>query len=162
MQNRKIKVGWFSFTCCEDSLIVFTEILNHKFFDWKKLVEFRHFRILKTDNDMTDLDLAFIEGAISSGKQADQLKEIRANSKKLVAIGSCAVTGQPSSKRNDFPKEILDKYKDVFEKFKYAEKVQKVSEIVTVDDSLSGCPMNEAEFIEKFEGYIAEFNKQNN
>ncbi|MEI6887132.1 MAG: hypothetical protein WCK31_02745 [bacterium] len=161
MQNRKLKVGWFSFTCCEDSLILFTEILNTKFFDWKQKIEFSHFRILKTKNDMHNLDIAFVEGAISSSKQADELLKVRINSTKLVAIGSCAVTGQPSNKRNEFPEEILNKYKDTFEKFKYSDKVKKVSDVVNVDDSLSGCPMNEAEFITKFEGYIKEFNNQN-
>jgi hypothetical protein len=29
-QHKRLVVGWFSFTCCEDSTILFTELLN----DW--------------------------------------------------------------------------------------------------------------------------------
>jgi hypothetical protein len=43
--NKKLVIGWFSFTCCEDSSIVLTEILNTKFFEWKKNIEFRYMRI---------------------------------------------------------------------------------------------------------------------
>jgi len=32
---KKLKIGWFSFTCCEDSTIMFTEMLNDHFFAWK-------------------------------------------------------------------------------------------------------------------------------
>ncbi|MEI7604180.1 MAG: hypothetical protein WCJ19_04115 [bacterium] len=157
MSDKKLKVGWFSFTCCEDSTILFTELLNDHFFEWKKVVEFRHFKVLKTDNKMDDLDIAFVEGAISSESQAEELKKIRENCIKLVAIGSCAVTGRPSGNRNDFSKDVLDKYKDVFEKFKYSEKVMKLDELVHVDDKLPGCPMNGQMFITKLNEYLKEF-----
>ena len=31
----KLVVGWFSFTCCEDSTILFTELLNDHLDEWK-------------------------------------------------------------------------------------------------------------------------------
>jgi hypothetical protein len=40
-QHKRLVVGWFSFTCCEDSTILFTELLNDHFDDWKKVIEFR-------------------------------------------------------------------------------------------------------------------------
>ena len=43
----KIKIGWFSFSCCEDNVIVFTELLNDHWQEWKKLFDFRHVRVLK-------------------------------------------------------------------------------------------------------------------
>jgi hypothetical protein len=36
----RLVVGWFSFTCCEDSTILFTELLNDHLEEWKKVVEF--------------------------------------------------------------------------------------------------------------------------
>ena len=80
-QKKKLVVGWFSFTCCEDSTILLTELLNDNLDAWKKLVEFRYMRALKTKNDMTNLDVAFIEGAASSQKQEEEMRKIRANAK---------------------------------------------------------------------------------
>lgn len=157
MSDKKLKIGWFSFTCCEDSTIVMTELLNDHYFDWMKLVEFKHAKVLRSKNDMTDLDVAFVEGAISSDEQLSELNEIRKNSKKLIAIGSCANTGRPSANRNDLPPEILEKYNEIFEKFNYGEKVRKLEDVVKVDGGLSGCPMNPDKFVELMGELLVEF-----
>ena len=93
MEQKKLVIGWFSFTCCEDSTIVLTELLNDHLDEWKKVIEFKHMRVLKTKNDMSNLDVAFIEGAASSEKQEEEMKKIRENAKYVVAIGACACTG---------------------------------------------------------------------
>ena len=59
-EKKKLVVGWFSFTCSEDSTILFTELLNDHFNEWKTLVEFRHLKALKTNNSIEGLDLAFV------------------------------------------------------------------------------------------------------
>ena len=159
--DKKIRIGWFSFTCSEDSLIVFTELLNKYYFQWEKVIEFAHAKILKSKNDMTNLDIAFIEGAISSDDQAEKLKKIRENAKKLVAVGSCAVTGMPSGARNDFSPEVLKKFEKQFNTFQYSKKVKKISDVVKVDDSIPGCPMNGEEFTKKLNRYLEEFKSQN-
>src|ERR671912_21099 len=38
-QHERLVVGWFSFTCCEDSTILLTELLNDHFDEWKKVNE---------------------------------------------------------------------------------------------------------------------------
>jgi len=88
---KKLRIGWFSFTCCEDSTIILTELLNDHFFEWRDLLDIRYAKVLKGKNVLDSLDVAFVEGAISSQNQAEKLKKIRAVCRKLVAIGSCAV-----------------------------------------------------------------------
>jgi len=107
-KKKKMAIGWFSFTCCEDSTILFTELLNDHFDEWKKVVDFQHVRALKTNNKLENLDVAFIEGAVSSPTQEEEVKKIRDNSKYVVAIGSCACTGMPSASRNDFGEEQIN------------------------------------------------------
>ena len=51
-RREKLVVGWFSFTCCEDSTILLTELLNDHLDEWKKVVEFRHMKALKTKNSL--------------------------------------------------------------------------------------------------------------
>ena len=76
IQNKKLAIGWFTFTCSEDSTILFTELLNKHFDEWKKLIDFKHIKSLKTKNDLNGIDVAFIEGAISSPTQEKEVKKI--------------------------------------------------------------------------------------
>ena len=61
-KQKKLRVGWFTFTCCEDSTIVFTEVLNDHWQEWRRLIDFRHARVLQTKNVLDELDVAFVEG----------------------------------------------------------------------------------------------------
>ncbi len=154
--SQKIKIGWFSFTCCEDSTILFTELLNRYYQDWLPKIEFVHARILKKDksDEILPMDIAFVEGAISSDEQEEKLKKIREKAKILVAIGSCAVLGSPANQRNFFNQRQMEEIKSILEKFKYKEKVLKVADIVKVDYTVTGCPMDEKAFLTIFEKLI--------
>lgn len=144
----KLIAGWFTFTCCEDSTIVFTELLNTHWQEWTKLIDFKYAKTLRRSAGIGPMDLAFVEGAISSQEQTDKLKKIRELAKTLVAIGSCAVTGQPSAQRNQFTAEQLETIKPILDRFSYNDKVQRLDEIVKVDYSVPGCPMDETKFVE--------------
>lgn len=153
----KLNVGWFSFTCCEDSTIVFIELMNERYFEWKKLINFKYFRTLKSDNSLNDLDIAFVEGAISNKKEEESLKNIRENCKKLVAIGSCACTGSPANQRNFFDQVTKNEIQFILDRFDNREFVSPLSDIVKVDDYISGCPMDEKLFLTKLNQYLKEF-----
>jgi sulfhydrogenase subunit delta len=158
-KKTKMVVGWFSFTCCEDSTILFTELLNDHLDDWKKLVEFRHVKALKTKNSLEGLDVAFVEGAISSDKQAAEAQKIRDNAKYIVAIGSCACTGLPSASRNAFtPADITERINWYLTNFDYSAKVRKLDEVIKVDDMVPGCPMNVQTFLDVLTKYLKIFN----
>ena len=45
---KKLRVGWFSFSCCEDSTIIFTELLNDHWQEWKDKIEFVDALVLDT------------------------------------------------------------------------------------------------------------------
>jgi sulfhydrogenase subunit delta len=159
-EKKKLAVGWFSFTCCEDSTILLTELLNDNLDEWKKLVDFKHMKVLKSKNDMSNLDVAFIEGAASSEKQEEEMKKIRANAKYVVAIGSCAVTGLPSATRNQFTDEDIalnEKIQWYLKTFNYGQKVKKLEEVIKVDDMVPGCPMNVQIFKAALDKYLKLF-----
>ncbi|MEK7127897.1 MAG: hypothetical protein AAB838_04225 [Patescibacteria group bacterium] len=154
-QKKKLVIGWFSFTCCEDSTILLTEMLNDHLVEWKKIVEFRYFKALRYKNFIENLDVAFVEGAISSPKQEAEVKKIRDNAKYVVAIGACACTGTPSSSRNEFiDDELNDKIRWYLSNFDYSPKVRKLEDVIKVDDKVPGCPMNPNTFIEILNKYI--------
>jgi len=155
--KKKLRIGWFTFSCCEDSTVLFTELLNDHWQEWIPLLDIRHAKVLQTKNVLDELDVAFVEGAIASEEKEQELKKIRAKSKLLVAIGSCAVTGLPSAQRNEFPKELQGEIKFLLDKFNYGEKVKRLDEVVKVDMKVPGCPMNEKKFLEVMDLALKQF-----
>jgi coenzyme F420-reducing hydrogenase gamma subunit len=155
--QKKLRIGWFTFSCCEDSTIVFTELMNERWQDWKKLLDIRHARVLQTNNVLDELDVAFVEGALNSQHHVDKVKEIRAKSKKLVAIGACACTGLPSTQRNTFTKEQTEAIQPLLDKFNFLPRGQKLAEVVKVDVEIGGCPMDEKKFLAALDSLLKEF-----
>lgn len=154
---KKLRVGWFTFSCCEDSTIIFTELLNDHYREWMKLIEFKACLPLQKRENISDLDVSFVEGAIASREQENKLKKIRAESKKLVAIGACAIVGLPSGQRNNFDPKTMEEINPILTRFNYNDKVKKLSEVVTVDDLVPGCPMDENNFLQIIDKYLKEF-----
>lgn len=155
---KKLKLGWFSFSCCEDSTIIFTELLNDYYKTWKDKIEFLSILVLQKRSQINNLDVAFVEGAITSDEQENKLRQIRKESQKLVAVGSCACIGMPSAQRNFFNEEEKKEIENLLIRFKHNNKVKKLSEIVVVDDEVPGCPMNEKIFLDIINKYLKEFN----
>ena len=147
MEANKIKIGWFSFSCCEDNTIVMTEVMNDHWQEWKKIFDFRHVRVLKSKNIYDEFDIAFIEGAIASDEQETQLKDIRSRSKKLVAVGACAVVGLPAGQRNSFTEEQNASIQFLVDRFKALPKVLRVKDVVEVDAEIPGCPRDPNTFL---------------
>jgi len=98
-----------------------------------------------------DVDVALVEGAVSSDEDFEKIHRIRARTKILVAMGDCAVTGNVPSMRNAFsveqvfqrgyfetatlnaqvPTEVVPRLLPI---------VRPIHEIVPVDVFLQGCP----------------------
>jgi coenzyme F420-reducing hydrogenase gamma subunit len=155
--KKKLKIGWFSFTCCEDSTMVWIEMMNDNYFKWKDLLDIRHARVLRRVNKLENIDVAFVEGAITTETDAKKLREIRQNSKKLVVIGSCAVNGMPSAQRNMFDDAMKKEIAFLIKRFNQTEKVRIPKDIVVVDDEVPGCPMEEDVFLKVLDKYLKEF-----
>ena len=154
--KEKIKIGWFSFSCCEDNTIVMTEVMNDHWQEWKKIFDFRHVRIFQSKNTFDEFDIAFIEGAAASQEHEDRMKAIRNISKKVVAVGSCAVLGLPANQRNTFTPEQKANIDFLIKKFNALPEVKRVSDIIKVDMEIPGCPLSPEVFLEKVNALVAE------
>ena len=152
----KIKIGWFVFSCSEDNTIMFTELMNDHWQEWKQLFDFRHVKVLKKNNIYDAFDVAFVEGAIASPEHEEKLKDIRKRSTKLVAVGACAVTGLPASQRNTFTPEQKEAIQFLVDRFGALPEVKKVSDVVAVDASVPGCPMNTDMFLKAVNALVVE------
>ena len=150
----RLKVGIFSFTCCEGCVIVFLEVLNKKYDEYMKKMKIENFRQLKKVKKIANLDLALVEGAISTESEIKKLKEIRKKSKKLIAFGSGAIDGYPSNQRNKFTGKKKLAVQPLIAKFNQIAKISPLKEFVKVDDNIPGCPVDEDVLIEKMDLYL--------
>ena len=113
----KKKVGLFSFTCCEGCIIVFIEALNTKYDEWTSKMNITNFRALKKVQPITKMDLAIVEGAITTPHEIEKLEKIRQKTSKLIAFGSGACNGYPSNQRNNFSQKLKQEIQPLIEKF---------------------------------------------
>ena len=158
--TKKLSIGWFSFSCCEDNTIVMTEVMNDHWQEWKELFDFRHARVLKSNNIMDNFDIAFIEGALASPEHVEKVKDIRSRSKKLVAVGSCAIVGLPAGQRNSFTPEQKASIDYLLTRFGALPDVKKVSDAVKVDVEIPGCPMDPKAFLDKVNALVKELKEK--
>ncbi len=97
------------------------------------------------------VDVALVEGAVSSDEDLHKIKLIREHTKILVALGDCAVAGNVPSMRNPFSvKDIMDRAYienvDVQPQWpdqivpKLLPYVRPIHEVVNVDVFVQGCP----------------------
>lgn len=154
LENKMKKVGFFSFTCCEGCTISFIEVLNKKFKEYSEKMEIKYLRALKKCSEISEMDIAFVEGAVSTKEEIIKLKEIRKNAAKVIALGSGAINGWPSNLRNNFNKEKMKKIKQIIKKQKQLKKIKPIKEIIKIDGEIPGCPVEEKLFIKKMEEYL--------
>jgi sulfhydrogenase subunit delta len=152
--NLKTRVGVFSFTCCEGCSISFIETFNSKFNDYMKKIKIVNFRALKKEDKIHNMDLAFVEGAISTESEIKKLKEIRRKTKKLVALGSGAANGYPSNQRNKFSDDKKRAIHPLLVRFRQNSTIEPLKTYVKVDDEINGCPVEESAIISKMEEYL--------
>jgi coenzyme F420-reducing hydrogenase gamma subunit len=151
---KKKRVGIFSLTCDEGCSIYLTEIFNQKLIPWLEKMELVYFLAIKDHVEIEDLDIALVEGVVTSERDVKLIEKIRANTKILIAMGTCAMTALPSGQRNNFNINQLKEIESHLEKYHFLPKALPLEEVVKVDDEISGCPIDEGKFIETFEKYI--------
>lgn len=150
----KKRVGIFSLTCDEGCSVYLTEIFNKKLLGWLEKMELVYFLALKDHTEAENLDIALVEGVVTSEKDLRVIKKIREKAKILIAMGTCAMTALPSGQRNNFNINQLKEIEPHLEKYKFLPKALALKEAVKVDDEISGCPIDEAGFIKVFEKYL--------
>ncbi len=145
--KKKIKIGWFVFSCSGDNTIIMVETMNEYWQKWRKTYDFKYARVFRNNNILKDIDIAFVEGAIASERHKARLELIRKESKKLVAVGSCAITGLPAGQRNSFSLEQQETIDFLLKRFAALPRVLRVSDVVKVDEIIPGCPMKSEDFV---------------
>ncbi len=138
----KLKIASFDFTCCEGCQL---QLANREstLIDFLELLDIRNFRELSSEQ-FDDYDIALIEGSISRQDEVARLQAIRRQAKTLIAFGTCACFGGVNSLKNKFP--LNESVAEVYPGMQVETMpVRKISDVVKVDFSIPGCPVNKEE-----------------
>lgn len=122
-QNKKPKIAIISLTCREDYESVALG-LGERFLELTEYIDIVEFRMSKNDPPKIEsYDICFVEGLAVTKKDLNILKKMRKASKMLIVLG------------RDKPKEIK---KPV---------AIPIADIVKIDFTIPGCPINAEEFL---------------
>jgi NAD-reducing hydrogenase small subunit len=114
-----------------------------------------------------NVDVVLVEGAVANVDHLEMMRRVRKNTKYIVSLGDCAITGNVTAMRNPLgdPVNVLDRaYRlgaDVHPQIPQEDgivprllpRVSPVHEVVPVDLFLSGCPPP-APRIREFLGHV--------
>jgi len=156
MAKKKVKIGFFSLSCCEGCELAVLD-LEEKLLQSFKEIEILESRLLLEKIKASKLDLAFVEGSVVSSHDLDKLQYIREKTGFLVALGACATIAGIPGIRNALPSGIQERLAEKAIK-PIRQKAYPLSAFVKVDYLLQGCSINEQEFLDFLveEEYIQE------
>jgi coenzyme F420-reducing hydrogenase gamma subunit len=101
-------------------------------------------------------DLSLVEGSITTPHDAARIQDVRHRSKKLVTIGACATAGGIQALRNFA--DVREYASIVYAHPDYIETLATstaISDHISVDFELRGCPINKAQLVDVVSAFIA-------
>ena len=100
-------------------------------------------------------DLSLVEGSITTPHDAERIREVRAQSRRLVTIGACATSGGIQALRNF---GNVDEFRRiVYARPEYIETLARstaIADHVPVDFELRGCPINKRQLLEVIAAFL--------
>ncbi|MDD2789486.1 MAG: hypothetical protein PHU40_02350 [Sulfurimonas sp.] len=127
--------------------------MDEKLIEIAEYVDVVYSPYVDTKEFPSDVDLTIVEGALSTDHDIKMIKKIRANSKYILGLGDCAITGNISAMKNLFGSEaVLQRsYGELADTNasgvypskivpKLLDKVLPLHEVIKVDYFLPGCP----------------------
>lgn len=149
MKKEKAKIGIFELTGCAGCALLILDC-EKEIIDIFTAADIQSFAMAKSDNIDGHMDIALVEGSVSTEKDKEELKDVRKNADILVAIGLCASCGGIQS-RFESNSKWRDHYKAVFgqQKMSHTPAVdsQAIDAFVKVDFYLPGCPIGKEQFL---------------
>ena len=141
--SEKPKVAIHKFASCSGCQLAFVN-MGEDLIELTQLVELVHMaEVGSIVPEDTPVDIAFIEGSITTPHDVERLHKIRANSRFLITIGACATSGGIQALRNNA--DSGEWMRSVYAKPEFIESLATSAAIanhVKVDFELWGCPVS--------------------
>jgi sulfhydrogenase subunit delta len=144
----QLKIGIYALTSCYGCQLKLATV--SRILDIASSIDVRSFYMLTSDSSMKEkVDIAVVEGSVSTEKDLRELQNIRQNVSILLAIGACAINGGVQS-WVEGEKTYEELHKSVYgeESIDYPGlQAQPIKNFVKVDYYLPGCPPEEGEIM---------------
>lgn len=144
----KPKLAVIKFTSCDGCQLSLLDA-EDALLDVADAVEIAYFVEARDRRLPGPYDVTLVEGSITMPEHIEQIREVREQSRFLIAIGACATAGGIQALRNwrhvdDFVRLVYahPEYIDTLETS------QPISDYVQVDFELRGCPINKYQLLE--------------
>ncbi|MBA4502408.1 NADH-quinone oxidoreductase subunit B family protein [Marinobacterium marinum] len=142
------RVAVHKFSSCDGCQLAFLN-LGETLLQLNEQVDILHFLEAGMNDASADVDIAFVEGSLSTPDELTRIRQVRANSRYLVSIGACATSGGLQALRN------LDGNHDEWRDAIYArpefirtlKEVRPIAAEVRVDLELWGCPVSSTQIL---------------
>jgi sulfhydrogenase subunit delta len=156
MNQKKLKIGIYELTgCAGDALLILD--CEKELLDIFNAVDIQSFLMAKSDNIDGELDVALVEGSVTTEKEIEELKDIRKRAKLVVAMGLCASVGGIQARFLD-EKDWDDNYKRVYNDTEMihvrAVSSKPIDAYIEVDYYLPGCPIGKEQFLNFFTRFV--------
>lgn len=130
---------------CEDELLTVASTLR-----------VAHFTELSRTSVAGPYDLSLVEGSITTSADAVRIREIRAATRVLVAMGACATTGGIQALRNfaaagEYP-PVVYAHPEYIDSLDHS---TPITDHVPVDYELHGCPVDRRQLLEVIAAFLA-------
>lgn len=152
----KPKVAIFKLTSCSGCQQVILNCEN-ELLDIVGAVELAHFVEARRQNQPGPYDIGIVEGSVSTPEEVKRIKEIRAECKVLMALGTCAVFGGVQALRNwwslDQIKRTVYEHPEAVEALAWSTGIDLY---VPVDARLPGCAPDKEQLLDCLVGLLAD------
>lgn len=147
MNRPKPKIAIHKFSSCDGCQLAFLD-LGEDLLALTGQVDIRHFAEAGILGEDEAVDIAFIEGSISTSEDERRIRRIRERSRLLVTIGACATAGGLQALRNlANAKEWLAAVYANPEYISSLDRALPIRALVPVDFELWGCPVDSRQIV---------------
>jgi coenzyme F420-reducing hydrogenase gamma subunit len=154
-ERRKPKLAVWKFASCDGCQLSILD-LEDELLDIAGAIDIAYFMEATRATMEGPYDLSLVEGSVTTAHDAERIKEVRRQSKFLVTIGACATAGGIQALRNF--KDVNDFISAVYAHPDYINTLATstpISDHVTVDFELHGCPVNKHQLLEVMSAFLA-------
>ncbi len=143
----KPKVAVYKFSSCDGCQLALLN-LGEDLVALSQLVDIVHFAEAGPVDEEQQVDIALVEGSISTPQDVERIAGIRERSKYLISMGACATSGGLQALRNitDSAAWVGSIYPRP-EHLSVLDRSSPISEQVKVDLELWGCPVNSGQVV---------------
>ena len=139
--GRRARIAVHKFSSCDGCQLAFLN-LGEQLLELTEVVELSHFAEAGPLAPDAEVDIAFVEGSISTPEEVERITAIRRHSRFLVSLGACATAGGIQALRNFADGQAW--VAEVYARPEYIQTLARVTPIarhVKVDLELWGCPV---------------------